>query len=283
MHLHFDPETVLREGLELFGFKPDRLQEESKNRRFHEKYCAGPNVVAALWKDIGVDINGASLKHLFWTLHYYKSYPKEGDVRNLFSADPGTVRRWVRTFTTGLEALASQKIVLPLPDDRVYYLSIDRTDFRIEEPIYFDHSWYSHKFKKAAVKYEVAMTMDGMIAWINGPFRGSEHDLAIFHQGLMDQIPEGWLVIADQGYRGEPHVLDIPNPSESDEVKDFNGMVLACQETVNKRFKDFAIISQVFCNSNGDPIASHKPIFYAIAVVTQYKIEHGEELFDVYV
>ena len=282
MRDHYVPEDILREGLELFGLVPARLKEEPRIRRFREKYGCSPEVVAALWDDVDVEDNGASLKHLFWTLHFYKGYPTEADMRSTFRVDPGTSRRWIRCFTKGLHNLCHLKIVLPLPDDRIYYLSVDGTDFRIGEPTMFDRTWYSHKFKKAAVKYEIALTMDGYIAWANGPFRGSEHDLAIFRRDLMTQIPDGKLVIGDKGYRGEPDVLDTPNRLDTDESRSFKSLVLARHETVNKRLKDFRILSSVFRHSNGNPIASHKPIFFAIAVITQYKIEHGEELFELF-
>lgn len=175
----------------------------------------------------------------------------------------------------------SLQIALPLPDDRAFYLSVDGTDFRIEEPTKFDRTWFSHKYKKAAVKYEVALDMDGHIVWINGPFRGSENDLAIFRRGLLHHIPAGKLVIADRGYRGEA-VISFPNPADDDNVKDFKSAVMARHETVNKRFKDFEILRATFRHNNGDPLGNHGPIFKAIAVITQVKLEEGEPLFDVF-
>ena len=162
-------------------------------------------------------------------------------------------------------------------------MSVDGTNFRIEEPTEFDKTWYSHKFKKAAVKYEVGLDMKGNIAWINGPFRGSENDLAIFRRELLPRIPTGRLVIADKGYRGVD-IVSVPNGLEEKEIQRFKSVILARHETINKRFKDFGILNQTFRHTRKrDPLKSHKPFFTAVAVITQFKINNGEQLFDVYV
>ena len=171
--------------------------------------------------------------------------------------------------------------MLPESNDRIFFLTVDGTDFRIQEPTDFDRTWYSHKFKKAAVKYEVALAMDGNIVWTNGPFRGSKNDMTIFREGLMAHIPEGKLVIADKGYRGEP-MVSYPNPQDREDVAIFKARALARHETVNKRFKDFKILGETFRHANGDPLGSHRVYFFAIVVLTQVKIEMGEPLFNLY-
>ena len=110
--------------------------------------------------------------------------------------------------------------------------------------------------------------MEGQIVWVNGPFRGSENDLAIFRRGLLQSIPQGKLVIGDRGYRGEA-VVSTPNPQDSEEITSFKSAILARHETANKRFKDFAILHDTFRHNNGDPIGNHGPIFKAVAVITQ--------------
>ena len=46
-------------------------------------------------------------------------------------------------------------------------LSVDGTDFRIPER---GRDWYSHKFKKSAVRYEIALGIKtGDICWLSGP------------------------------------------------------------------------------------------------------------------
>ena len=46
-------------------------------------------------------------------------------------------------------------------------MTVDGVDVRIPE---HGRDWYSHKFKKSAVRYEIAFSMlGGDIVWLSGP------------------------------------------------------------------------------------------------------------------
>jgi hypothetical protein len=61
-------------------------------------------------------------------------------------------------------------------------VSVDGTDFRINQPTPFWKGWYSHKFKSAGVHYEVAISIQsGDILWIHAQLPcGKFLDLTIF-------------------------------------------------------------------------------------------------------
>ena len=83
-------------------------------------------------------------------------------------------------------------------------VSVDGTDFKIQEPYPFFKGWYSHKFKPA-VYYEVAICIaKGNIVWINGPYpEGLFSDLCIFCFLLKWLLFPWEMVKVDLGYRGE--------------------------------------------------------------------------------
>jgi hypothetical protein len=54
--------------------------------------------------------------------------------------------------------------------------------------------------------------------------------------------------------------------------------VRARHETVNKRFKQWAILEQPFRHD----VINHRDVFSAVVVITQLAIENGEPLFDVH-
>ena len=58
-------------------------------------------------------------------------------------------------------------------------MSVDGTDCPIEKK---GRRWYSHKFKKPGVRYEVGVAIkSGDIVWINGPYPcGAYADIKIF-------------------------------------------------------------------------------------------------------
>ncbi len=157
-------------------------------------------------------------------------------------------------------------------------LSVDGTDFRIPER---GRDWYSHKFKKSAVRYEVALSiLGGDICWISGPHQaGINNDLDIFRASLATFLEPFERVEADDGYVGEAP-LRVKCPAsvtiEKERLKVMN-RVRSRQETINKRFKQWGILQQVYRNN----LIHHRDVFAAICVVTQLAIENGEPLFTV--
>lgn len=156
-------------------------------------------------------------------------------------------------------------------------MSVDNTDFRI---VGHGKQFYSFKFKKSALRYEVALCiLTGDIVWINGPYEpGVWNDIAIFRDGIMHHLEDGERVEADDGYIGEaPTYVKCPkcftNPRETLFMQQ---RVRNRQETVNKRFKNWGILKQVYRHD----IPHHGDAFRAIVVITQLSITKGEPLFE---
>ena len=74
-----------------------------------------------------------------------------------------------------------------------YKITVDGTDFRIQEPVPFDTGWFSHKFKGPGVRYEVGIAIQtGWIVWVNGPFMcGNWPDLRIARDSLHAELEAG--------------------------------------------------------------------------------------------
>ena len=91
-------------------------------------------------------------------------------------------------------------------------MSVDGTNFKIQQPQIFETKWFSHKFKGPGLRYEVALNIQtGDIVWSHGPFPPGAHmDLAIFLQGLAHKLEPGERVEADKGYGGGQGLLTVP-------------------------------------------------------------------------
>ena len=155
-------------------------------------------------------------------------------------------------------------------------ITVDGTDFRIAEQ---GKIFYSHKYKKSGLRYEVGLCiLTGDIVWINGPYEcGTWPDISIFRNSLISHLSYGERVEDDGGYIGEaPDHIKCPksfvNPEETVRMQ---VRARSRQETVNKRFKNWGILKQVY----RDTITSHGDAFRAIAVITQQSIINGEALF----
>ena len=147
---------------------------------------------------------------------------------------------------------------------------------------YAGRKFHSHKYKfGSAIRYEVALCIiTGEIVWINGPYEpGIWNDLTIFRNALLSELGDGERVEADDGYRGEaPRYVKCPKSIGSVELTaTMEAFVRRRQETVNKRFKQWGILKQVY---RGDT-AKHGQPFRVCAIVTQLAIENGEPLFQV--
>ncbi len=157
-------------------------------------------------------------------------------------------------------------------------LSVDGTDFQIPER---GREWYSFKFKKSGLRYEVGLSIvGGEICWISGPYQpGLYNDLEIFRASFATYLDPFERVEADDGYVGEaplqvkcPACVTIPEEREQ-----MMKRVRSRQETINRRFKQWQILKQVFRHD----IRVHRDVFASIAVITQLAINNGEALFSV--
>ena len=116
--------------------------------------------------------------------------------------------------------------------------------------------------------------------WINGPFEpGIYNNISIFCSALMLELEESERVEADDGFIGEApsHVKYPKSFLYYEETDEMQSLVRHRHETINKRFKQFCILKQIYRHD----IRDHGDIFRCVAVITQLLIWNGEPLFDV--
>ena len=157
-------------------------------------------------------------------------------------------------------------------DGFIATISVDGTDFLVNEPFPFDRGFYSHKLKHAAFRYEVGIClMTGWIVHIYGPFpAGHWPDKTIFRHCLKHHLQQNEKVIADKGYRNEPKCL-TPNDTLDPVVVRRMSIARARHEGINGMFKNFFILKHQFRH----PRQKHGSVFGAITVITQMIIEQG--------
>ena len=155
------------------------------------------------------------------------------------------------------------------------FVSIDGTDFRIQEPKPFWKGWFSEKFHGPGIRYEIAICIrTGSIVWINGPFPAGHYtDLVIFRLKLLSWLEAGEKVEADHGYDGEECFIQTPKcfndnrPIAAQQHK----RARARHEVVNRHFKHFKILQECYRHCLDD----HRHVFRAVAVITQIGMEYG--------
>lgn len=139
---------------------------------------------------------------------------------------------------------------------------------RIQEPQPFDRKWYSHKFRGAGVRYEVAISVvGGHIVWVHGPFpAGLYSDQRIFNMKLKNCLEQNEKVLADLGYAGpctvHGSIIDDDNDERASRIR-------AHHEQINGRLKSFSCLENRWRHS----LDKHKYCFFAVATVVQLEID----------
>lgn len=97
----------------------------------------------------------------------------------------------------------------------------------------------------------------------------------IFRKGLKQKLLlAGEKTQADGGYPGEKATVNMPNESDTNQLRKLKKQVRARHEHVNRRFKQFECLQQRFRH----PLYKHKSCFLAVVVITQIAMENNEPL-----
>ena len=133
----------------------------------------------------------------------------------------------------------------------------------------YNKAFWSYKFKKSGLRYEVALCIKtGDICWWSGPYApGVWNDGSIFKDGLVGYLEPGERVETDRGYQGSAptHVKCPGNMTSDPNTAGMQQRFRSRQETVNERFKNWAILSTPYRHD----LLEHQTVFGAIVVLTQ--------------
>ncbi|KAI9325895.1 hypothetical protein DFJ73DRAFT_767230 [Zopfochytrium polystomum] len=225
-------------------------------QKFKSHFSATLNVCVDIW--VRCIENGIRHFHLLWALYHLKVYRTE-------SVAAGTLihleDRWDDWNMWGPTCY------------------VDGSNCKVWERRPISKSDFSHKFKRAGIRYEVATAFGvSKIVHIGGGVPcGDWPDLKLARHSLLPRLALDECVAGDKGYREEVgngrFWTPIDNPDCNKEF-DFHNKLLqrmgAHHETVNKRLKDFGVLAQCF---RGDR-SKHPDCFFACACITQIYLRY---------
>jgi hypothetical protein len=146
-------------------------------------------------------------------------------------------------------------------------LLVDGTNFWIAKG--YSKPFWSYKFKKSGLRYEVGLSIQtGDICWLSGLYApGKRNYLSIFRDLLVSMLEPGKRCETDRGYQGAtPACVKCPGVVEADpNTAQIQQRIRSRQETVNKRLKNWVILSTMYCHN----LLEHQTVFGAIVVLTQ--------------
>lgn len=281
-----------------------RTNSADFQRAYREMFGCSPRVCVTLWRhaDVRLVYLGAHPQHVLWALLFLKVYATNVPLCVLAGTSRPTYTKWVWRYIPSIAKLRPRVVRLfcsgyvvpvwyPLTlspfaqirlenrfrtgrfgnCNRSCKMTIDGTDFRIQQPAPYSTTWYSHKFEGPGVRYEVGVCIQtGDIVWVNGPFRcGSWPDLLIFKTYLQHRLEPHEFVEADGTYRHPKCRLPDAYVSEAD--KRAKDDARHRHEGINGFFKAFGVLKQIFRHD----LRTHAYCFACVVVVVQLGIDDG--------
>ena len=135
-------------------------------------------------------------------------------------------------------------------------MTVDSMDFRIPQKgvTTRGNAFTTNKYaRKSTLRYKLGVDiLAGNLVWIQGSYPAGKYtDIKIFNKVLRKFLKPGERIKADEGNRGHPGKIKCPgndmNPAENQVMQ---GRVRARHETLNRRLKNWGILSQVSCYYN---------------------------------
>ena len=268
-----DEYELLQDVLDVCGAKQI---SKSFERRFVAKFGISYNIFTDLWDKVRCTRKPL---HLLLALNFLKEYNTENAMAVDFQCDEKTIRLYIQTY---VPLIASQDLIRMgdrfhgAPQGSTVFMSLDGTHCPIKEPFRpLDTSYYSHKLHRAALVYEVGLSIyNYKMVWVAGGVGAGCGDLELAREsGVLNFIEANELVAADKGYNDDDtyFMTAITGCELSNEEKRYNTMLrkyLARHEIVNKRLKHFHVLTTVFRHD----IEFHSTCFKACAMLTQLSL-----------
>ena len=296
MKLSFSNDDFLVLGMKHCGFSKKTISKCKATTgivRFCDKFYVGPKTCSEIFLMIQEEALGQHTiekpnpSHLLLALYYLKKYPTKHELAGFLDSCEETALKHAKRYTSAIAALRLYKIkwIFDENTDEDFILSVDGVHCRVFEPrIDPSTKWFSSKFNKAALSYELGIAIfHDQLVWVSGPHPAATNDITIFKMtdGLMEKIPDGKIAIGDEGYRGVPDKCATRNSFDTDAVKLFKKRVKARHESFNCRIKAFNVIDQPFRSTGESRMEKHEMVFIACCVLVQFEMDGGRPLFKV--
>ena len=293
---------MLKAGLEkvfnvarIHRVKGDPWQSRRNLQRFKDHYGASCYVASQIWNELqttGIDeariddCKKLSVDFYLEALNFLYRYSRESERESAFDRSPKTLRKWCWFYLERIQALKASKIVFPtrFKDSDIWIMTVDGVHCHIREPshpVYSqDRSFYSFKKNAAGLCYELGIDLyESKLIWMNGPFpAGIQNDKGIFtDRGLMDKLLEvNKKALGGKMYNGYPEACSTFNAFDDPIVKQFKSRAQMRHEQFNGMLKEFCSLADQFRHEQD----KFEVCFEAVCVICQYRMEHGEPLFD---
>lgn len=292
------PRRMMNYGLKLVNYRSKVIKRScyrTNLRRFVSHFGSSPLVLSLIYAELQttpiaearIPVENLNLKHFLIAMHALKRYPTEEERQAIFDVSPHFGRDVVWFYLEKIQNLKAAKIKWPSDlecEGNVWIVSVDGTHCWIKEPTHAEFSqdrrYFSHKFSKAGVNYELAILLwESRLVWMKGPTRAGLNDIQNFVNGGLKEklLLMGKKAIGDGGYCGHQSTVVTPNGADLRNVKKFKSRALKRHEKFNGMIKNFDCLKGRFRHS----IPRFATCFEAVCVICQYQMENGRPLYNI--
>ena len=297
-HVVLTPQEILTKGLQLLGYKNRqirRFKPERATTRFKSHYGAKPIVLAKIWEDLQKTTieeaqldprkKNRSIEDFLRALHFLRAYDTEARRESRWQVSDRKLRDTAWYYIGKLQALKGDKIVWrDGKESDVWIMTVDGTSCAIDEPTHPEFSQnqkaFSHKKKHAGLTYELGISLfTSHLVWMNGPFLSGANDKTnLVKHGLKQKLKSiGKKALGDKIYNGHANEVSTFNAFDDEDVKAFKSRAQMRHEKFNGMLKEYGVLKQQFRHHSIEKFAM---CFEAVSVICQYRMEHGEPLYE---
>jgi len=267
--------------------KKKKINPEDE-RVFRSHFCYSKNFVVQYFmlieQYLPVEIQN-NINYFLIFLYYLKCYPTEDVGSAWANFDKKTFKKYIFIF---LDIIASMNHMATVTNITI----LDCSEFPIERPqgvgtnqdgSTFDmqKEYYSGKKKKHILKYQFAVTNNGLIIDVFGPFKGKVHDFTICQESNILNFFQGQTnFFGDMAYIGDNRIhTPFKGRYLAQWQRDFNkqfGSQRVIVENCIGRLKHFKICKDVFRNKITTDF--HPKIIKAISNMSNLNVAFFEPL-----
>jgi len=196
-------------------------------REFMAHFGVSPSVVDFIWKNhLKGSCDHLQPYHFLWWLYFIKTASSLDCCAVFWRVSRVTILKWRRIISELLDTLDYVKWDYRYINHNIRSpcCSIDTTACPIDRPsLTIQHKYFSVKHQCHCLKYEIAVNMDdGICVWVNGPYKGAEHDLAIAREKIVFHLDFDETITGDKAYVGDNHFLTPFKPANTLQKNLFN-------------------------------------------------------------
>lgn len=271
---------------------------EYSSRSWQAKFGCHPSVCSAIWRLLLQShyfMEETSPQQLLWLLFWLKVNPTWEEFESTIGVNRKTGKKWIFSILVSCYLMFTETSIVCWNSNyfsELYQINwaergqdwvetepvciIDVTECPIWAGVEFEWEYYSTKSKLHSLKYELAISITTQkIIWVNGPYKGSTHDLTIARDKLTHQLGKKEKALADKAYIGDWHFITPYKPAVGEQQETFNYNHAAIRQSIerlNRRIKQFHCFVHPWRLKGPSRLTLHKYAFYFVSYITQLEL-----------